>query len=105
MNMFYRMKDGYIISSSELENSFYHTHGYRRFKHNSEYLRFLYDLLGTVIVEAVREYDMQVDDLAAVRPVLAVRLYQDRYHCSVREAFEYIHRNDDKRGKEVRNNA
>lgn len=40
-------------------------------------------------------YDMQVDDLAKVRPVLAVRLYRERYHCSLREAHDYIHRNDE----------
>lgn len=94
-NIYYRMKDGNIICNGELEDAFYYTHGYRRSQNEPEFLRFLYNLLGTVIVEAIREYDMQVDDLAKVRPVLAVRLYRERYHCSLREAHDYIHRNDE----------
>ena len=41
-------------------------------------------------MKVVREYDMQVEELAKSRPVLAVMLYRSRYSCSLAEARDYV---------------
>lgn len=91
--LYYQMKDGRYMERYELETAFYITHGYYAFQSDKNYLRWLYSLLGKTIVKVVREYDMQVDELAKYRPILAMGLYRDRYGCSLREAREYVNRN------------
>ncbi len=89
-NLYYQMKDGRYIQKRELEEAFYIQHGYYRHKNETEFLKWLYSLLGKTIMKVVREYDMQVEELAKSRPVLAVMLYRNRYNCSLVEAREYV---------------
>lgn len=89
-NLYYQMKDGRYIRKHELEEAFYIQHGYYRHKNETEFLKWLYSLLGKTIMKVVREYDMQVEELAKSRPVLAVMLYRSRYSCSLVEARDYV---------------
>ena len=89
-NLYYQMKDGRYIRKHELEEAFYIQHGYYRHKNETEFLKWLYSLLGKTITKVVREYDMQVKELAKSRPILAVMLYRSRYNCSLVEARDYV---------------
>lgn len=89
-DLFYRLTDGRYVNKADVEMAFYVTHGYQRYKHEAEFLKWLYSLLGKSIVSVVHEYDMQVEELAKSRPVLAIKLYRDRYGCGLKEAREYV---------------
>lgn len=89
-NLYYQMKDGRYIQKRELEEAFYIQHGYYRHKNETEFLKWLHSLLGKTIMKVVREYDMQVEELAKSRPVLSVMLYRSRYNCSLVEARDYV---------------
>lgn len=89
--IFYVLMDDHIVTRQEVELAFYVTHGYYNTRnHEVEFLKWLYALLGKTIKQAIPEYNMQVEILAKSRPILAMRLYCDRYGCKLGEAREYV---------------
>lgn len=89
--IFYVLIDDHIVTRQEVELAFYVTHGYHNtHKHETEFLKWLYSLLGKTIKQAIPEYNMQVEILAKSRPILAMRFYRDRYGCKLGEAREYV---------------
>ncbi len=89
--IFYVLTDNHIVTRQEVELAFYVTHGYHNTrKHEQEFLKWLYSLLGKTIKQAIPEYNMQVETLAKSRPILAIKLYRDRYNCNLGEAREYV---------------
>ena len=78
--IFYVLMDDHIVTRHEVDMAFYVTHGYHNtYRHEQEFLN-----------------DMQVEKLAQSRPILAVKLYRDRYGCTLREAREYVENLKDK---------
>lgn len=95
--IFYVLMDDHIVTRHEVDMAFYVTHGYHNtYRHEQEFLKWLYSLLGKTIKQLIPEYDMQVEKLAQSRPILAVKLYRDRYGCTLREAREYVENLKDK---------
>lgn len=89
--IFYILMDDHIVTRQEVELAFYVTHGYYNTRnHEVEFLKWLYALLGKTIKQAIPEYNMQVEILAKSRPILAMRLYCDRYGCKLGDAREYV---------------
>ena len=89
--IFYVLMDDNIVTRHEVDMAFYVTHGYHNtHKHEREFLKWLYSLLGKTIMQAIPEYDMQVEKLAESRPILAMKLFSDRYGCTLGDAREYV---------------
>jgi glycine/serine hydroxymethyltransferase len=89
--IFYVLVDDHIVTRQEVEMAFYVTHGYHNtHKHEQEFLRWLYSLLGKTIKQAILEYDMQVEKLAQCRPILAMKLYRERYDGTLADARDYV---------------
>ena len=89
--IFYVLNDDHIVTRQEVELAFYVTHGYHNTsKHEQEFLKWLYSLLGRTIKQAIPEYNMQVGKLAEYRPILAMKLYRERYGGTLADAREYV---------------
>ena len=89
--IFYVLVDDHIVTRNELDMAFYVTHGYHNTrKHEQEFLKWLYSLLGKTIKQVIPEYDMQVEKLAKYRPILAMKLYRERYGGTLAEARDYV---------------
>ena len=89
--IYYVLVDDHIVTRHEVEMAFYVTHGYHNtHKHEQEFLKWLYSLLGKSIKQVIPEYDMQVEKLAQCRPILAMKLYRERYGGTLREVREYV---------------
>ena len=57
--IFYVLMDDHIVTRQEVELAFYVTHGYHNtHKHETEFLKWLYSLLGKTIKQAIPEYNM-----------------------------------------------
>lgn len=89
--IFYILTDDHIVTRQEVEMAFYVTHGYHNtHKHEQEFLKWLHSLLGKTIRQAIPEQDMQVEKLAEYRPILAIKLYRERYGCTLAAARDYV---------------
>lgn len=89
--IFYVLIDDHIVTRQEVDMAFYVTHGYyNTHSHEQEFLKWLYSLLGKTIKQAISEYDMQVEKLAKYRPILAMKLYRERYGGTLAEARDYV---------------
>ena len=89
--IFYVLFDGHIVTRDEVELAFYVTHGYYNDrKHEEEFLKWLYSLLGKTIKQVIPEDNMSVETLAKSRKILAMKLYRDRNNCKLSEAREYV---------------
>lgn len=89
--IYYVLFDNHIVTRQEVDMAFYVTHGYHNtHRHEQKFLKWLYSLLGKTVKQVIPEYDMQVGKLAQSRPILAVKLYRDRYGCTLGEAREYV---------------
>lgn len=88
--IFYVLFDDHIVTRQEVEMAFYVTHGYYSHRHEKKFLKWLRSLLGKTIKQAIPEQDMEVEKLAAYRPILAMRLYRNRNNCTLGEAREYV---------------
>ena len=95
--IYYVLFDDHIVTRQEVDMAFYVTHGYHKtIKHEQEFLKWLYSLFGKTIKQAIPKYDMQVGKLAQYRPILAMKLYRERYGCTLAEAREYVENLKDK---------
>lgn len=89
--IYYVLVDGNIVTRHEVDMAFYVTHGYHNtHSHEQEFLKWLYSLFGKTIKQAIPEYNMQVEKLAQSRPILAMKLYRDRYGCTLGYARDYV---------------
>ena len=89
--IYYVLVDGNIVTRHEVDMAFYVTHGYHNtHSHEEEFLKWLYSLFGKTIKQAIPEYNMQVEKLAQSRPILAMKLYRDRYGCTLGYARDYV---------------
>ena len=99
MKLYYKKADGSWITQDELETAFYCNTGIHRFSNEKKFLRWLYPLLGKIIICATRSDDPELvtELLKSKQKYSAIAVYKNANHCTLKEARDAIERIKNKR--------
>ena len=94
MKLYYKKADGTWITQYEIETAFYLNTGIHRFSNEKKFLRWLYPLLGKIIICAKREDDPELvtELLKSKQKYSARKGYKTINHCTLKEARDAIER-------------
>lgn len=88
MLLYYKTKDGKYVDQYNIASAFNIVYGKSRIGNESEYLKFLWDLLHSTLTF---EPDPTIEKfIKAGHKIYAIRLYRDEHDCTLREAKEII---------------
>ena len=92
MKLYYKKADGSWITQYEIETAFYLSTGIHRFSNEKKFLRWLYPLLGKIIICAKREDDPELvtELLKSKQKYSAIKVYKTINHCTLKEARDAI---------------
>ena len=94
MKLYYKKADGSWITQYEIETAFYLSTGIHRFSNEKTFLRWLYPLLGKIIICAKRSDDPELvtELLKSKQKYSAITVYKNINHCTLKEARDAIER-------------
>ncbi|MCM1215383.1 MAG: hypothetical protein NC548_12795 [Lachnospiraceae bacterium] len=88
MALYYKTKDGKYVDEYDVASAFNIVHGKSKIGNESEYLKFLWELLHSTLTF---EPEPTIEKfIKAGRKIYAVKLYRDEHNCTVKEAKEII---------------
>ena len=92
MILYYKKADGNWITQYEIETAFYLSTGIHRFSNEKKFLRWLYPLLGKIIICAKRSDDPELvtELLKSKQKYSAITVYKAINHCTLKEARDAI---------------
>ena len=92
MKLYYKKADGSWITQYEIETAFYLSTGIYRFSNEKKFLRWLYPLLGKIIICAKRSDDPELvtELLKSKQKYSAITVYKTINHCTLKEARDAI---------------
>ena len=92
MKLYYKKADGSWITQYEIETAFYLSTGIHRFSNEKKFLRWLYPLLGKIIICAKRSDDPElvIELLKSKQKYSAITVYKTINHCTLKEARDAI---------------
>ena len=92
MELYYKKADGNWIPQYEIEMAFYLSTGIHRFSNEKKFLRWLYPLLGKIIICAKRSDDPELvtELLKSKQKYSAITVYKTINHCTLKEARDVI---------------
>lgn len=92
MKLYYKKADGSWITQYEIETAFYCSTGIHRFSNEKKFLRWLYPLLGKIIICAKRSDDPELvtELLKSKQKYSAITVYKTINHCTLKEARDAI---------------
>ena len=92
MKLYYKKADGNWITQYEIETAFYLSTGAHRFSNEKKFLRWLYPLLGKMIICAKRSDDPELvtELLKSKQKYSAITAYKTINHCTLKEARDAI---------------
>ena len=92
MKLYYKKADGSWITQYEIETAFYLSTGIHRFSNEKKFLRWLYPLLGKIIICAKRSDDPELvtELLKSKQKYSAITVYKTIKHCTRKEARDAI---------------
>ena len=94
MKLYYKKPDGSWINKYEIETAFYLGTGVHRFSNEKKFLRWLYPLLGKIIICAKRSDDPELvtELLKSKQKYSAITVYKNANRCTLKEARDAIER-------------
>lgn len=94
MKLYYKKADGTWITQYEIETAFYLNTGIPRVSNEKKFLRWLYPLLGKIIICAKRSDDPELvtELLKSKQKYSAITVYKNANHCTLKEARDAIER-------------
>ena len=94
MKLYYKKADGSWITQYEIETAFYLSTGIHRFSNEKKFLRWLYPLLGKIIICAKRSDDPELvtELLKSKQKYSAITVYKAINRCTLKEARDAIER-------------
>ena len=94
MKLYYKKADGSWITQYEIETAFYCSTGIHRFSNEKKFLRWLYPLLGKIIICVKRSDDPELvtELLKSKQKYSAITVYKTINHCTLKEARDAIER-------------
>ena len=94
MKLYYKKADGNWITQYEIEAAFYLSTGIHRFSNEKKFLRWLYPLLGKIIICAKRSDDPELvtELLKSKQKYSAITVYKAINRCTLKEARDAIER-------------
>ena len=94
MKLYYKKADGTWITQYEIETAFYLSTGVHRFSNEKKFLRWLYPLVGKIIICAKRSDDpgLVAELLKSKQKYSAITVYKNINRCTLKEARDAIER-------------
>ena len=94
MKLYYKKADGSWITQYEIETAFYLNTGIHRFSNEKKFLRWLYPLLGKIIICVKRSDDPELvaELLKSKQKYSAITVYKAINRCTLKEARDAIER-------------
>ena len=94
MKLYYKKADGTWITQYEIETAFYLNTGVHRFSNEKKFLRWLYPMLGKIIICAKRSDDPELvtELLKSKQKYSAITAYKNANRCTLKEARDAIER-------------